>query len=382
MKRVLGFLFGLLATFWMAAPAAAWNTLNDSEQPGSVLVFPKFVRGTFADFATGAQLVQAVTELEISVTCPPGSTCAAEDQAVFLKARWVCPNCTESSFNLDTTVNGTLYFNPEGVTVVPGLPGVPPVITAKAFPSNVTTPILPPPCKAGYLIVWVVDANGHPIKFDGLIGDAIIRDPITSTFAGTGVQCDPDFDCAARGYNAIPIQADPALSKLQYTDLNSAGQHTGALAFDGSGHHYKAVTGKIYGTVRYEDNLAADANVQTDLTLLTLDATLNIFNPVTTVELDFFTPDEENVDTFTAFTCWEEKRLTDINPNLTVQNMGRKGLVTSISAKQQTSFSTTVPVTLLGLVETLEFDLDGFELRDYSYLLYNDSKPLATTFVP
>src|SRR5437879_9357541 len=47
-----------------AAPVAAW--LNDSEQPGSVLVFPKFIRGTYADpFVTG-QTAQARTELEIS----------------------------------------------------------------------------------------------------------------------------------------------------------------------------------------------------------------------------------------------------------------------------------------------------------------------------
>jgi len=36
MKRVLGFLFGVVATLWMAAPAAAWGNLNDSEEPGSV----------------------------------------------------------------------------------------------------------------------------------------------------------------------------------------------------------------------------------------------------------------------------------------------------------------------------------------------------------
>src|SRR2546425_9896218 len=35
-----------------ATPVAAWQ--NDSEQPGSVLGFPKFIRGTYADpFVTG-----------------------------------------------------------------------------------------------------------------------------------------------------------------------------------------------------------------------------------------------------------------------------------------------------------------------------------------
>src|SRR2546426_12531812 len=71
-----------------AAPVAAW--LNDSEQPGSVLVFPKFIRGTYADpFVTG-QTAQARTELEISVVCPKDATCGA-NQAVRLRAQWVCP---------------------------------------------------------------------------------------------------------------------------------------------------------------------------------------------------------------------------------------------------------------------------------------------------
>src|SRR3989442_13373835 len=32
------------------------------------------------------------------------------------------------------------------------------------------------PCDRGYVIVWVVNINGTPIKFDGLIGDAILRE--------------------------------------------------------------------------------------------------------------------------------------------------------------------------------------------------------------
>ncbi len=363
-KRVLGFMFGVLASLWMAAPAAAWGNLNDSSEPGSVLVFPKFIRGTFNDFGLSGQLVHAVTELEISVTCPNGSSCATSGQVVNLMARWVCPGCSESSFALQTTVGGTLYFNPEGVTVLLGL------ITANAFPSNVTTTIPVPPCQRGYLIVWVVDGNGNPIKFDGLIGDAVIRSIPLVPFA--------TFPHAGRAYNAIPIQADPALNTGDFTAANT----NGALAFDGSGSHYQEVTGRIFGTVRYENAVLPEGNVQTDLTLLTLDATLNLLNPTTTVGLDFYTPNEEIVDTSTSFACWEEKRLTDINATLTTQRMGRKGLVTSTSAQQQLDFFTTVPVTLLGLVETMEFDTFTFEVRDYSYLLYNDSNPVPTTFVP
>src|SRR2546422_9486475 len=176
-----------------AAPVAAWP--NDSERPGSGLVFPKFIRGTFNDLdpalGVSRQPVHAKTELEISVQCPKDATCGAK-QAVRLRAHWVCPGCTEASFDLETTVGGSLYFNPEGVVVVAG------VATANAFPSNATTTIPQPPCDRGYLIVWAVDSFGRAIKQDGLIGDAVLRDApgdvdITTFSAG--------------GYNAIPIQA-------------------------------------------------------------------------------------------------------------------------------------------------------------------------------
>src|SRR5256712_4069866 len=176
-----------------AAPVAAWP--NDSEQPGSVLVFPKFIRGTFDDTRVSGQLFQAKTELEISVRCPEGATCGA-NQAVRLRAHWVCPGsstnpiCAEASFDLETTVGGSLYFNPEGVVVVLG------VATANAFPSNATTTIPLPPCDRGYLIVWAIDGNDTAIKFDGLIGDGILRD---------GTDGFPWI--SGRGYNAIPFQA-------------------------------------------------------------------------------------------------------------------------------------------------------------------------------
>ena len=75
------------------------------------------------------------------------------------------------------TVNGKLVFNTEG-----------------SVPGNAISP--QPQCDRGYLIGSVVDAFGRPIKFDGLIGDAVLRE--TGTAVGA--------------YTAIPIQADPFLA--------------------------------------------------------------------------------------------------------------------------------------------------------------------------
>jgi len=96
------------------------TTTKRPHEPGSVLVFPKFLRGT-VQTESG---VQPKTEIEISIRCPksqPGQTVTCPDagQTVNLRAHWVCPSgnvfapCLETDFNLNRTVHGTLYFNPE-----------------------------------------------------------------------------------------------------------------------------------------------------------------------------------------------------------------------------------------------------------------------------
>lgn len=345
--------------------------LADSQEPGSVLVFPKFQRGTFIDTAVTAEVAYAQTEFEISVVCPKGSEGTAAcsfGREVTLRAHWVCPGsyykpstCSEISFNLKTTVNGTLYFNPEGVAIdVLGRP------VANAFPSNATTTIPQPDCDQGYLIVWVTE-GGVPIKFDGLIGNAIIRD-------------DQDV-ISARGYNAIPIQAAVNLGTGEPTDRDGDGNldfNSRPDMVDSSFWEYKAVTGKIFGTVQYEGDTTL-GRIETKLILLTLDVVSGETNPQTFVGLNFYKENEEFVDVTTPLVCWREQRLTDIISTLNQTEFGRKGLVESYKAHQN-----GLPVTLLGIVETREF---GFcnptgLCRDYAYSLYNDSRPVVTTFAP
>jgi hypothetical protein len=103
------------------------------------------------------------------------------------------------------------------------------------------------PCARGYLIGWVITpASDTPIKFDGLIGEAVVR---TDAFA-------------IAGYNAIPIQADPSLAPFAPVSTNG----NGALMFDGGAGHYQAVTGQVLGDVRYSGSFNEGF-----LTLLTLD---------------------------------------------------------------------------------------------------------------
>src|SRR5207248_5358461 len=217
----------------LAMPAFAQDRdprLSDSQEPGSVIVFPKFITGTVTLPEGGTA---PATELEVGIICPVGATCP-EHQSVKIRFHWVCPGdqyfndkliCRETDFDVVASVNEKLVLVPNGVGTADGVG---------------TRFVPPPPCPAGYLIGWVVNTSDRPIKFDGLIGDAVLRE------SGT----------ALASYNAIPIQTHAALTTgALVTTVN------GALVFDGLEGHYQVVTGKIYGDVRYANTRASASPV-------------------------------------------------------------------------------------------------------------------------
>jgi hypothetical protein len=350
----------------LAMPALAQVrplTLSDSQEPGSVIVFPKFVQGTLSvDGVTSP-----MTEIEVGVVCPKGTTCP-EHQPVKIRFHWVCPAiegvnsqiCRENNFDITTTVNGKVVFGPDGIPV-PGSPAV--------------TPGTPPAalCGMGYLIGWVITpTTDTPIKFDGLIGDAVIRESSTAVGA----------------YNAIPIQADPALASGAPI-ATSADPLTGIprLVFDGGAGHYLAAPGTVKGDVKY-DRLTGTGGTfsQTFLTLLTLDVRSDEPNFPTGVDFDFYTPGETLLSESLEFVCWTQVSLTGIDPNLNQTFMGRKGVFFGGPAFKfpiNGIFDTAGPVTLLGLVETLEGPTFATSnSRNYFTGVFNDSDPVPTFFVP
>ena len=342
----------LLIAFAMASgePASAQPRdprLADPKQPGSVIVFPKFIRG----FVDVDGVLTPQTEFEVGVVCPTGQLCT-EQQKVKIRFHYVCgaqggltPSsfvCRETDFDAQTTVNGKLIFNPE----------------ATSPPGNFITPI--PQCDRGYLIGWVINQADQPIKFDGLIGDAVLR----------------ASDTAVSAYNGIPIQAEPGLATGALIGLGAGGN----LLFDGAPGHYQAVTGRIYGDATYDSGRRS-----TNLTLLTLDVRSNRPNYPTFVDLNFYNATEALVSTFTDFICWGERQLSqDIDSNLTGAGMGsRKGVFVSDPAEKVAIFGITDdegPATLLGLIETLE----GPTLSERQLIkgLYNDGQPVPTAFRP
>ena len=78
----------------------------------------------------------------------------------------------------------------------------------------------------GYLIGWVVDNSDRAIKFDGLIGDAVLRGPQNIDAAGF---IPPGTSTAVSAYQGITIQADTALANG--AQVSTAGNE---LHFSGS----------------------------------------------------------------------------------------------------------------------------------------------------
>jgi hypothetical protein len=344
---------GLLVTaLALAAPAFAQvrdPALSDATEPGSVIVFPKFINAGPVALPEGG--FAPVTELEIGVICPKGVVCP-EHQPVKIRFHWVCGTseaglagsfvCTETDFDVTATVFEKIVLVPDGTA-------------QNGYTSGLPTKTVPAaPCAGGYLIGWVITPTSDtPIKFDGLIGDAVLRPgaPASNPLAGSPT--------AQAGYNAIPIQADPNLANGAAITTNG----NGALMFDGGAGHYQAVTGQVLGDVRYTNLTTGPTFTLGSLTLLTLDVKSNRPNNPVFVDLDFFggnpsaLGNENQLSTSTEFICWEEVALTDIDPNLTTTQMGRKGVFVSAPATKVGIFGITDetgPTTLLGLAETLE----------------------------
>ena len=359
--RSLLFLMPALALAIPAYAAPRELELNDSQVPGSVIVFPKFVKGTVTLPEGGTA---PKTEIEIGIVCPEGETCA-EHESVKLLFHWVCPGdqsfpdkliCKETNFVVTATVFEKIVLSPDGV-----FSGV----TTKAVPAA--------PCPRGYLIGWVIrPSDDQPIKFDGLIGDAVIR----------------ATDTALASYSAIPIQADPNMAHKAAID-----DEGDAIIFDGGRNHYQALTSEAYADIRYSTAAGGTGTFATAfITLLTLDVLSNRSNNPVFVPLTFYggfnsaLGNENPLSTFTEFVCWEQVRVdVAIDPSLTTTLMGRKGVVEFSQAKKEAwagIVDHTGPVTLLGLIETYEGAGPGTANREYITPLFNDGDVVPTCFVP
>jgi hypothetical protein len=355
-----GFLVVLTVALGMTLPSFARTpepSSSASEEPGSVIVFPKFVKGTVVvDGVTKAQ-----TEIEVAAQCPGDTTCP-EDEPVKVRFHWVCPGgedvasehiCKAATFNVTLSVNGKASFNPEG---------------PKLLAHN---PASAAPCRSGYLIGWVIGPTAdRPIKYDGLTGTAILRD--------------------SRGeiasYQAIPISAEPNLAVRANitTEIDSRTGSPG-LVFDGGAGHYRAVARAVPLNLEHHKFTGPLSSGEAALILLTLDVRLNRPNYPTVIDLDFLGEAGARTLHTWNFTCWTEIQKPKVDANFTLAGAGtRNGVVISGQAiKVPVAGISDIPgpITLLGLVPAGAGP--GRWTMDPAYIVkrFDSSKP-TTVFLP
>jgi len=373
----------LVAILVVSSGLRAQAQLYDPNEPGSVLVFPKFVRGTVA-------AGEPATEIEISVHCPAGlnvdgfCTLPVPGTNVRMEGHWVCPGqfstsiCKENDFFITTTIEGTVSFNTEG----------------SAVGTNFATVRVPAaPCPEGFLVLWAVDNVGRPINFNGLLGVAEVR--WNSHAAGS--------------YEAIAIQAVGASAPTPALISTTVSPLTGhaSLPFDGAAGHYAEVPSNVLATIKYDTDTGSapspDASSTTSLVLLTLDTLSNLPNNPVFTDLNFFDANENLVSEETNYVCWVEEPVSSIDPYLVRENLTRKGFFYSVDAFKVglVANDTTGTVTQLGLIDTVECPANAATTgtcapltvpvtasnnpsitNHYMYRTDDDSVGVPTTYVP
>jgi hypothetical protein len=361
--------------------------LADPSEPGSVLVWPKFVTGTVPVFAgTAGAFNAAKTVIELGAICPAAAAPCTDNQTIHVHLHWVCPGvqvgeepsvCPETDFTVPITFGtssaGKITFNPgSGTGTITGP-------SPSDYNGSTIVPIAP--CPRGYLIGYAVDNEDRPVKFDGLIGDTVQRS------WGTDLQSE----------SAIAIQADPTLPNWESSnDLSAVSvislDKNGGLIFDGGSKHYQMVTGQLQGDVAFVSATTAPYH-DSALIFLTLDVKSGLNNDTTAVALDFYNYNEAQLSTEFTFTCWGQAELSSLDPNLTVENFGSQTLNGAAGPRhdkgmfisgQAIDADTGKQVTLLGLFQGSEGPAGGSANSTTSYTIRpgNNSVPIPTEFVP
>jgi hypothetical protein len=379
----------------LTSPPSGQVNCADPSEPGSIIVYQKFQRGfVTVDVGQPGQSVQPRSLIELGAVCPTDDDeCGVDIKVVRVNFHWVCPPqpdaagaqfantgggvCVENDFFVNLTVNGKVWFSPEGGTTSGDLPGQ---IVPQA------------PCGRGYLIGFVTNVgrlegdqtavfedSDAPVRFDGLIGDAIMRNTPQDLQA----------------FRAITIQADPNTDEERHLRGSGTAGPTqtgiGTLVLDGNPGNYDAVTGQLSGDVRYDSDINPPF-ADTALIFLTLDVASNQKNTPTYVNLNFYNAQQSAFSEAFSFICWGQINITTIDASLTQEGIGTaRGLYITSQAYNPNSVQTdsTKPkynpegeVTLLGAVQITEGPIPGpaNATRSYTVPVFDNSVPVSTTY--
>jgi hypothetical protein len=349
-----GVLALLAAAFGIAMPSLAQSpkpSSSASEELGSVIVFPKFMKGTVAiDGVTRPQ-----TEIEVRAACPNDATCS-ESEPIKVRFHWVCPGsddiapryvCRETGFDVVLSVNGKVLLDPEDTR-----------FSGDYFGAAA-------PCPEGYLVGWIISpSTGRPIKYDALAGSAVLR----------------HRSGAIESYEAIAIEADPNLATRAdiATDIDPR-TGTPTLVFDGGAGHYQAVAAAVPTSLVYHKLTGPLSSSETFLILLTLDVRFNRPNYPTVIDLDFRAEQGVRASKSWNFQCWREIENPNIDANFTLAGARTRDAVvlsgTAMKVPYHGISDIPGPVTVLGLVPSDEGG--GGRTMDQAYILerFGSSKP-------
>jgi hypothetical protein len=258
--------------------------------------------------------------------------------------------CKATGFDLTLSVDRKVTFNPEN----PALSG------------NTRVPAAP--CPRGYLIGWVTDDAHRPIKYDGLMGDAVLR----------------DSSAAIVSYEAVQIRAEPNLAtRAEITP--GVDPRTGAptLVFDGGAGHYQSVGGQVLADVKSHSATYPVSFRNASLTLLTLDVRSNRPNYPTFVNLNYYNEAETRASASWNFLCWAEVQSTDADSRLSGVRTHNGVAMSGQAVKTPFGMISDIPgpVTLLGLVRTSNGPALRSMDRAYIFNSLDKGNPIPTVFL-
>jgi len=107
MKFIRKWGLALVPVLALATPALALAPADqaDSSQPGSVIIFPKFIN---MPAVTVDGVLMPRTEIEVGVVCPVGATCVERDRASIAVVVLEAPST--SNLRLETRIARTVHW--------------------------------------------------------------------------------------------------------------------------------------------------------------------------------------------------------------------------------------------------------------------------------
>ncbi len=244
----------------------------------------------------------------------------------------------------------------------------------------------------------MVDTFDNPIKFDGLIGNAVLRGGQVPPLPAVGVST------AVSAYAALGIQAAENVGAPTPPGAPITLDATGALVFDGVPGHYTTVTNVQYGDIKFDratpnegflnpptGGVTTEVLSRSAIAFLTLDVISGRTNDPTWIDLSIYNESAATVSTSNPFferlasdtveiICWGQIPLSSLAGGVLTQakQNTRKGVVIA-----KASDGNFLPRTLIGLIETIEGTVPNQLLeRKYNFNMSQGQFITSTTYRP